>query len=139
MKLEIKNKSSIKSFQDLQVYQRLYGLMLIILKEIVPKLPNEEKFDLKDQTRRCCKSSPALIAEGFAKRYQKRSWRKYLEDAIGECNEMIHHLSVCRDIYAKYLDKQLCQELINEYDIANKQLYNLQQSWVDFHEGRDRK
>lgn len=97
-------KKVIRSFQDLEVYQRLYDNMLIVLRDIVTNLPVEEKYDLKDQIRRCCKSSPALLAEGFAKRYQQRSWKKYLEDCIGECNEMIHHLSVCVDIYSKYVN-----------------------------------
>ncbi|MCX6811711.1 MAG: four helix bundle protein [Candidatus Berkelbacteria bacterium] len=135
----METKKTIKSFQDLEVYQRLYKLMLIILKEIVPKLPDEEKYDLKNQMRRCSKAGPALLAEGFAKRYQKRSWWKYLEDTIGECNEMIHHLSVCRDVYNKYIDSKLCQKLIDEYDIANKQVYHLQQGWRNFHDKRNEK
>lgn len=131
---KIQQRRTIKSFQDLEVYRRLYKLMLIVLKEVVPKLPDEEKYDLKSQIRRCCKSSPALVSEGFAKRYQLRSWRKYLEDAMGECNEMIHHLSVCRDVYADHIDIELPQKLIDEYDIACKQLSNLRKSWKNFHE-----
>ena len=41
------------------------------MKDIVPKLPNCEKFDLVDQLRRACKTIPRLIAEGYAKRHQK--------------------------------------------------------------------
>lgn len=129
-----KQKKVIRSFQDLDVYQRLYKAMLVTLKEIVPKLPQEEKYDLKDQLRRCCKASPALLAEGFAKRYQIRSWKKYLEDTMGECNEMIHHLSVCIDVYGNFIDKNLCQELIKTYDVANRQLYRLHESWKSFHQ-----
>ena len=129
-----KQKKVIRSFQDLEVYQRLYQAMLVTLKEIVPKLPPEEKYDLKDQLRRCCKASPALLAEGFAKRYQTRSWKKYLEDTMGECNEMIHHLSVCLAVYGSYIDKNKCQELIRTYDIANRQLYRLRESWKSFHQ-----
>ena len=29
--------------------------------------------------RRACKAGPALIAEGFAKRYQARNWQKYID------------------------------------------------------------
>lgn len=134
MEIRKKQRKPIKSFQDLDVYQRLYKLMLVVLKEIVPKLPQEERYDLKSQLSRCCKSSPALVSEGFAKRYQLRSWRKYLEDATGECNEMIHHLSVCRDVYGKYVDVKLCRWLIDEYDIACKQLSNLSKSWKNFHD-----
>jgi len=130
-----KNKT-IKSFRDLKVYQNLYNAMMVVLTKIIPNMPQEEKFDLKDQMRRCCKASPALIAEGFAKRYQKKSWQKYIDDTIGECNEMIHHLSVCVDVYSKFVDKKLCQELIDIYDITSKQLTNLKKSWKNFHENR---
>lgn len=128
-----KQKKVIRSFRDLEVYQRLYKAMLVVLKKVVPKLPEEEKYDLKDQLSRCCKSAPALVAEGFAKRYQLRSWKKYLEDASGECNEMIHHLSVCVDVYSKFVDPKLSKQLIETYDIANRQLHSLRQTWRDFH------
>ena len=127
-------KNPIKSFRDLEVYQRLYRAMLVVLKEIVPMLPKNEKYDLADQLRRCCKSAPSLVAEGFAKRYQPRAWKKYLEDTIGECNEMCHHLSVCIDAYASYVSVEVCKELINEYDIASKQCHRLKESWINFHE-----
>jgi four helix bundle protein len=133
---EESNKKPIRSFGDLEVYKRLYAAMLIVLKEIAPKLPEEEKYGLRTQMRRCCKSSPALLAEGFAKRYQQRSWKKYLEDARGECNEMIHHLGVCIDAYNNYIDAGLCQKMVETYDIANRQLYNLQIKWKDFNEKR---
>lgn len=129
-------KKAIISFQDLDVYQRRYGLMLKVFEELLPQLPQEEKYDLKDQIRRSSKAAPALLAEGFAKRYQMRSWRKYIEDTIGEVNEMIHHISVCRDVYSKYVNHSLCKELIQGYDIANKQLYRLSKSWQNFNDNK---
>lgn len=129
-----KQRKVIKSFRDLEVYERLYENMLVVLRDVVPKLPMEERYDLNDQLRRCCKAGPALVAEGFAKRYQLRNWKKYLEDAMGECNEMLHHLSVCVDVYGRHLDVKQCQDLIDSYNIANKQLYRLRESWKDFHQ-----
>ncbi len=107
----------IRSFRDLIVYKSLYRNMILVMKDITPNLPPEEKYDLADQLRRCCKASPALIAEGFAKRYQKRNWHKYIDDCIGECNEMINHLSVCIDVYPNNIDKKLVESLIESYDI----------------------
>lgn len=80
------------------------------------------------------KAGPALIAEGFAKRYQKKNWQKYLDDAMGESNEMINHLSVCVDVYSKYVDVKLCKGIIELYDIASRQMYKLRQVWKNFHE-----
>ena len=125
--------NSIKSYRDLRVYQNLYKAMLIVLVKIVPKLPREEKYDLADQMRRACKASPAILAEGFAKRYQKKNWQKYINDTTGECNEMIHHLSVCIDVYSKYVEAAICKEVIDIYDKSCGQLYNLKKAWQDFH------
>ena len=124
---------TIKSYRDLRAYQNLYKAMVLTLTKIVPSLPREEKYDLANQMRRACKAGPALIAEGFAKRYQKRNWQKYIDDTIGECNEMVNHLSVCIDVYSQYVDIELCKELIDIYDISCRQLYNLGKSWKDFH------
>ncbi len=65
------DKKSIRSFRDLEVYQNSYKAMLLVMKEIIPKLPNSEKYDLKDQLSRSCKAIPRLIAEGYAKRHQR--------------------------------------------------------------------
>ena len=133
--MENRNKyKPIKSFRDLIVYQNLYKAMILVHTKIVPSLPKEEKFDLVNQMKRASKSGPALIAEGFAKRYQKRQWQKYINDATGESNEMIHHLSVCVDVYSRYVDVILCKKVIDLYDMVCKQLTKLGQSWQDFHE-----
>ena len=123
----------IKSFQDLHVYQNLYRAMIIVHKQIINKLPPEEKFDLVNQMRRASKAAPALIAEGFAKRYQKKNWQKYLNDTIGECNEMIHHLSSCIDLYINYVDVSICKDTIDLYDLSCKQITKLGQSWRNYH------
>lgn len=106
--------------------------MIIVLKEVIPKLPENEKYDLTSQMRRACKSPLALLAEGYAKKNYKHSWRKYIDDAIGECNEMIAHLSITKDIYSKFVDPKLCDKLIEIYDISGKQLYRLGENWRVF-------
>jgi four helix bundle protein len=131
--MENRKNKTIKSFRDLRVYQNLYQAQILVLTKIIPNLPKEEKYDLADQMRRACKAGPALIAEGFAKRYQKKNWEKYLDDTIGECNEMINHLSVCIDVYPKYVDLKICRQAIDLYDVSPKQLYNLRKSWRNFH------
>jgi len=128
------NNKPIKSFRDLRVYQNLYQAMIIVMKDIIPRLPKEEKFDLADQMRRACKAAPALLAEGFAKRYQSKNWKKYLDDCIGESYEMINHLSVCIDVYSYYVDQKISQQIIDIYDLSCKQLYKLRENWRSFHD-----
>jgi four helix bundle protein len=120
----------IKTFKDLEVYQRTLDAVKDVLIKLIPRLPASEKFDLADQLRRCCKAIPALIAEGYAKKHQPRAFQKYLEDALGECNEMNTHLTICKDVYN--IDKKLCDRLIDTYEIAGKQLYNLKRNWKVF-------
>lgn len=128
-------KKPIRSFRDLEVYQRIYNASIIsimVIKEIVPKLPESEKYDLKDQISRASKAIPRLIAEGYAKRHQKFGFQKYLDDAMAECNETAVCLCHCRDIYSNHVNKELCDNLIETYDISGRQIYRLRESWTNF-------
>lgn len=102
------------------------------MTEIIPKLPRNEKFDLVDQLSRSSKAVPRLIAEGFAKKHQKAGFQKYIDDAMAESNETQVGLCQCLDIYAKYIDANLCENLIKEYEIISKQLYRLREAWSKF-------
>ncbi len=127
----------IKSFRDLDVYQRTYKAGVEVMKKMIPKLPDSEKYDLKDQLARSCKAIPRLIAEGYAKRHQKHGFQKYLDDAMAECNETAVSLCQCRDIYSRFVDVKLCEELIDTYDISGRQLYRLEEAWSRF-QGKNR-
>ena len=125
-------KQKILSYEDLDVYKRAYAACIRVMKEVVPNLPIEERFDLKDQLSRSCKAIPRLIAEGFAKKYQRAGFQKYLTDALGESNETGVSLAQCRDIYPQCVIPATLKDLIEEYVIIGKQLYKLQMSWAKF-------
>jgi len=123
-------KRAIRTYKDLDVYQRALDAAKDVLTRVIPRLPAVEKFDLADQLRRCCKAIPALIAEGYAKKHQPKAFQKYLEDSLGESNEMNPHLVFCRDVYN--VDKVLCDGLLDTYEIIGKQLYNLRRNWTNY-------
>lgn len=125
-------RKPIRSFRDLEVYQNTYKACVLVMKEIVPKLPFSEKYDLTDQLSRACKAIPRLIAEGYAKRHQKRGFQKYLDDAMAECNETQVCLDQVRDIYGKLVDVKLCGQLLKIYDQSGRQLYRLAEAWINF-------
>jgi four helix bundle protein len=106
--------------------------MFIVMKEIITKLPDNEKYDLKDQLSRACKSIPRLIAEGYAKRHQKAGFQKYLDDAMAECNEMIVSLEQAKDLYHIEPVTLRMNELVDLYDKSARQLYNLSMAWTNF-------
>ena len=128
----VKSKNPIRSFRDLEVYQNTYKASILVMTKILPKLPESEKFDLKDQLSRSCKAIPRLIAEGYAKRHQKSGFQKYLDDAMAECNETIVGLEHCKDLYGELVDPKLCEQLIDTYDKSGRQLYNLSLAWTKF-------
>ncbi len=124
----------IASFRDLEVYQSTYRACIEVVTRIIPRMPDFEKNDLKSQLRRSVKAIPRLIAEGYAKRHQKRGFQKYLDDAMGECNETIVGLEQCKDLYAINVDRELCEKLIDLYDKSGRELYNLSSAWSKFKE-----
>ena len=117
----------LRSFHDLEVYQKSYKACLLVMAKIIPVLPSSEKFDLKDQLSRSCKAVPRLIAEGYAKKHQKFGFQKYLDDAMAECNETIVGLEQCKDIYK--IEIELCNNLISIYDQTGRQLFKLADAW----------
>jgi four helix bundle protein len=130
-------KKPIRSFYDLDVYQSTYQASITVLTKIIPKLPKEEQFDLANQLRRSVKAVPRLIAEGYSKRHQKKGFQSLLDDAMEESNETIVSLSHTKDAYK--VEPELCIKLIDIYDKASRQLYNLSLAWTNFKERRQTK
>lgn len=124
---EQKAKKVIMGFRDLEIYQNTYVASIAVIKDILPKLPQSEKYDLVDQLRRSTKAIPRLIAEGYAKRHQKLGFQKYLDDALAECNETQVGLDQCCDIYN--ID---CKDLLALYEKSAKQIYRLAEVWTTF-------
>ena len=125
-------KTKIISYKDLRVYQRSYKACLIVMQQIIPKLPPIEKYDLSNQLSRSSKAIPRLIAEGFAKKHQKAGFQKYLDDALAESNETQVGICQCRDIYNAHVDTEVCEMLNKEYDIISKEVYSLRKAWSKF-------
>ncbi|MFA6042992.1 MAG: four helix bundle protein [Patescibacteria group bacterium] len=120
----------LKSFRDLEVYQNLYQAGLAVIREVIPALPAMERYDLSDQLRRAAKAAPRLVAEGYAKKHQKFGFQKYLDDAMGECNECIVCLEQARDLYK--VSDLTCKDLVMIYDKSVRQLYRLSVAWTQF-------
>ena len=124
------NKRKIANFRDLEVYQKAYSLSINVMTKITPLIPEKEKFDLKDQLARSCKSIPRLIAEGYGKKHQRLGFQKYLDDAMGESNETIVSLCHVRDIYK--VMPEFCDKMIDEYEVLGRRIYCLSEAWENF-------
>ena len=115
---EGKNKAVIKSFEDLEVWQRLHRLVIRIY-EITAKFPQGEDYNLKLQLRRSICSAKANIAEGFGRYYYNDS-KKFYRNSRGSLLESKDHLLTARDVPNPYISKELYKDLAYEIEISKR-------------------
>ena len=117
----------VRSFEDLEVYQRAYRLALELHKTSLG-FPKIEQFGLADQIRRASKSVCANIAEGFARqRSSSPDFHRFIVLALGSSDEMRVWLSFCADL--DYLQTQEAERLRQEYSIVARMLHGLKNKW----------
>lgn len=120
----------IQSFQDLQIYKESFQLQLEI-EELLKSFPDSEKYLLIDQMKRCARSIPAIIVEGWALRDSVKEFRNFLRRAFGSNCEIINHLLLAK--YKKYIKKsEFAEELIRRYEILGMKITKLRNNWQKF-------
>lgn len=75
-----------KSFKDLVVWQKAYGLVLEVYKT-TELFPRHEIYGLTQQIRRAAVSIPSNISEGYGRQYNKE-YRQFLSVAYGSLCEL---------------------------------------------------
>lgn len=99
---------SIKSLEILEVWKRAKEFSLRVYREVLPLLPSEEKWNLRQQLRRSSSSIPANIAEGYGRFYYQEIIR-FCYIARGSLEETLSHLVLCCEL--KYLPKPVFDSL----------------------------
>jgi four helix bundle protein len=117
---------STRGFEDLEVYRRGMALLKPV-HALVLRFPDYEKFDLASQMRRACKSIPANIAEGYARRRTPKEFCSYLAIAVGSANEMEVHFRIALEL--EYVTEGEYEEFNREYQTIGKQLSQLIKYW----------
>lgn|SRR5690606_38533947 len=86
----------MRNFKELEVWKdsRVLVKATYIL---TADLPEEERFGLKSQIRRCIVSIPSNIAEGSAKESQK-DFCRFLQISLGSSFELESQLILCQDL-----------------------------------------
>ncbi len=115
------NKIKIRSYKDLNIWQRSIGLVKY-LYEITSLFPKEELYVLTSQIRRSAISIPSNIAEGFT-RYHNKEYRQFLYIALGSCAELETQIMIANDL--KYLEDNQLSVIIDELEIICKMIMNL--------------
>ncbi len=120
----------IKTFYDLEIYQRSYKAALE-LHRLSKAFPKDEQYGLTNQIRRASRSIPANIAEGFSKHHKSNAeFKRFLNIAIGSCNEMIVWIDFSYDL--AYIDEVTSLKLKKEYEELGKMMFKLAENWKSF-------
>jgi four helix bundle protein len=124
--------SQIKSFRDLNVYQKLKALHLDVHRESL-RFPKFETYELGSQVRRSSNAAPALTAEGWGSRHTN-IYLEAVNRALGEVRETQHHLGIAAD--KQYLTAACFEELDDQYDQCGKMLERLYEALTDWRDSR---
>ncbi len=120
------NERTPKGYEDLDVYRRAMTLLKPV-HALALTFPDYEKYDLASQMRRACKSIPANIAEGYARRRSSKEFCNFLAVAMGSANEMEVHLHIAKEL--DYVTEHQHDEFTREYQMIGKQLSQLIKYW----------
>lgn len=108
-------------FKDLTVWQKSVDLVLLVY-DIIRKLPVEEKFCLSDQMRRCSVSIPSNIAEGHG-RNSNSDFRRFLFIAKGSLSELETQIFIARKLC--YINESDFTEMNKEIETISKMIMSL--------------
>jgi four helix bundle protein len=89
-------------FRSLEVWQKAHSMALAVYRR-TEGFPRPEQFGLAGQMRRAVTSVPSNIAEGCGQG-TRQAYARYLQLAIGSCNELEYQLLLARDL--EYLDSE---------------------------------
>ena len=117
----------IRSFEDLEVFQRAYKLSLEIHRKSL-EWPQVEQYALADQMRRASKSICVNVAEGYAKQsYSVAEFKRFIQISVGSADEMRVWCRYSHDL--GYIDVATWQRWRDEYQEIAKMLQGIIRSW----------
>ena len=119
----------IKSYEDLEVYERSYEVAMDIFWKS-KEFPQEEKYSLTSQVVRSSRSISSNITEGWAKREYENYFKQHLIHALGSTAETKNWISFAKD--CEYLTKNESNNFAKELDIIGKMLNKLHQNWTSY-------
>jgi len=116
----------IRTYHDLDVFRESYSAALDVSR-MVKRFPAVEQYELASQLRRAARSIPANIVEGWGKRASTPEFKRYLQIAIGSCDETRMWLDMSKD--EGYIPEKDCQEIKERYNRIGAMLGSLWKQW----------
>jgi four helix bundle protein len=116
----------IRTYHDLDVFRESY-LAALDVSRLSKRLPAMEQYELARQLRRAARSIPANIVEGWGKRASVPEFKRYLQIAIGSCDEARMWLDLSKD--EGYITEKDCLEIKERYNRIGAMLGSLWKQW----------
>jgi four helix bundle protein len=120
---------AIRDVVDLRVYQRAIKLYPEVV-EFVNLIP-DKFYKTKHQLLNSSVAIAPLIAEGYSKKRNENEFKRFLEMAMAESDEMVTHMRIVESIlqFCPRVSKGKCDYFIEEYRLEAKELQNLKKKW----------
>ncbi|HCN82153.1 MAG TPA: four helix bundle protein [Sphingobacteriaceae bacterium] len=112
----------MRDYKKLEIWLRSHELYMLVKKDVVPKFPKEEKYELASQLQRAALSIPLNIVEGCG-RYTDKDFAHFLDTSLGSTNEVD---------YCCYAAWQLNYMTVEEYEKVNKQINEIRGMLISF-------
>ena len=109
------------NYRNLEVWRLARELVVAIHEMTLTKLPKFEMFEDGSQIRRAIKSVKSNIVEGYGRRRYKQEFIRFLDYALGSCDETTDHLDTL--VVTKSLrDKEVIDELARKLEELGRKL-----------------
>jgi len=125
-------KKPVRSFRDLEVYQKTLECSVLIDKDILPALGKVKDSRIEELSKNAM-AIPLYISEGHSLRFADFALALgYIEKALSGCNRMSVYLDHIKGQYGDKVKVELIEDLINRYTLVRGKIFRLEQSWKKF-------
>jgi hypothetical protein len=123
-------RKPVKTFRDLDIYQKAMECAVIVVKNIRPKLVTL-KYPFIEGITDCAMSVPLFIGEAHSIRFGNFALGlQLIEKAMSGCNKMIIYLEHSKGMYGVKLDADgALDEIVARYAETRTKTFHLEQSW----------
>lgn len=125
------SKKPIRSFCDLEVYQKTLECFVIITNSILPEV-DQSKFNFIEGISNCALTIPLRVAESHSMRFSDFNKAIYtLESSMTGCNKMVVYLDLLKGLQDT-LDIELLEDLSMRYIVLRMKMLRLLKSWQKY-------
>jgi hypothetical protein len=126
------SKKPIKSFRDLEVYQKTMECAVLTVKSFQPDLI-KQKFPFTENMVNCSMSIPLYVGESNSLRYNDFPLGvATLEKAMAGCNKMVVYYEQAKGLYGDKIDSELADDLIRRYMECRNKMFRLEKAWIKY-------